>query len=271
MTLAGKTILITGSSRGIGRAIALRCAADGAQVVITGKTSVPHPRLQGTIHTVAEEVEGQGGKALAIQVDVRYEDQVQAMVDQVVATFGGIDALVNNAGAISLTPTEQTTMKRFDLMHGVNARGVFLCSQKCVPHLRKALNPHILNLSPPLNLNPKWLAMHCAYTLSKYGMTLCTIGMAAEFKEEGIAVNSLWPRTAIATAAVEMLGGEMLMQASRTPEIMADAAYGILCSPSRELTGEALIDEDFLRSRGMNDFEKYRMSDAELLPDFFLD
>ncbi len=253
MSLAGKTVLITGSSRGIGRAIALRCAEDGANVVITGKTSEPHPRL------------------LAIQLDVRFEDQVQAAVDKVVSSFGGIDVLVNNAGAIMLTPTEATPMKRYDLMHSVNARAVFLCSQKCLPHLRKADNPHILNLSPPLNLNPKWLANHLAYTTSKYGMTLATIGLAAEFQGAGIAVNSLWPRTAIATAAVEMLGGEELMKASRTTEIMADAAYAILTTPSQELTGEALVDEDFLRTKGVDDFEKYRISDGELLPDFFLD
>ncbi len=270
--LKNKTIVITGASRGIGRAMALRCAADGANVVIAAKTAEPHPKLPGTIYTVAEEVENAGGRPLPVILDVRFEESVEKMIQETVDKFGGIDAMVNNAGAISLTPTEATPMKRYDLMQGVNVRAVFLCSQKAIPHLKKSENPHILNLSPPLSLDPKWLQNHVAYTLSKYGMSLCTIGMAAEFKKEGIAVNSLWPRTTIWTAALAMLLGEDGKKGAREPEIMADAAYEILKTPSRELTGQTLIDEDFLRTRDYADFDKYAcVPGEELMTDFYVE
>jgi citronellol/citronellal dehydrogenase len=271
-TLRGKTLFITGASRGIGKAIGLRAAADGANVVIAAKTTAPHPRLPGTIHTAAEEIERAGGKALACVVDVRFEDQVLDAMRKAADTFGGIDILVNNASAIHLSGTADTPMKRFDLMHQINTRGTFLCSQSAFPYLKKAKNPHILNLSPPLNLQPKWFAPHVAYTMAKYGMSLCVLGMAEELKGIPIAVNGLWPRTVIATAAVQnLLGGDATIKGSRTPDIMADAAHAILTSPATTCSGNFFIDEDLLRSRGQTDFEKYATSPgAELIPDYFL-
>jgi citronellol/citronellal dehydrogenase len=270
--LKGKTIFITGASRGIGKAIGLRAARDGANVVIAAKTTAPHPKLGGTIHTAAAEMEAAGGKALACAVDIRFEDQIQAAVAKAVETFGGIDILVNNASAISLTGTLATPLKRFDLMHQVNVRGTFACSQACIPHLLKAENPHILNISPPLNLAPRWFGPHGAYTMAKYGMSLCVLGMAEEFREQGLAVNALWPRTVIATAAVmNLLGGEAVVQRSRKPEIMADAAHAILTRPSRSCTGNFFLDEEVLRAAGVTDLSQYAVGpDAELLPDLFL-
>ncbi|RYE94368.1 MAG: NAD(P)-dependent oxidoreductase, partial [Myxococcales bacterium] len=256
--LKGKTLFITGASRGIGKAIALRAARDGANVIIAAKTSDPNPKLPGTIHSAAEEIIAAGGQALPLQVDIRHEDQVAAAVAQGVERFGGIDILVNNASAISLTGALETPMKRYDLMHQINARGTFACSQACLPHLLKAANPHILTLSPPLNLEPRWFGPHVAYSMAKYGMSLCTLGLAEEFRSAGVAVNSLWPRTVIATAAVQnLLGGDEVMRQSRTPEILADAAYLIFTTPSRELTGRFLVDDDFLRERGVTDFDQY--------------
>ena len=271
-TLQGKTLFITGASRGIGKAIALRAAADGANVIIAAKTAEPHPKLPGTIHTAAEEVEKAGGKALACVVDVRSEEQIQAAVAEGVTAFGGIDILVNNASAISLTGTLDTPMKRFDLMHQINTRGTFACSQACIPHLLRADNPHILNLSPPLHFEERWFAPHVAYSMAKYGMSLCVLGMAEEFREKGIAVNALWPRTVIATAAVQnLLGGDATIQGSRAPEIVADAAHVILTRPSRDFTGQYFIDEDVLRSAGVEDLDRYQtVPGAPLLPDFFL-
>ena len=270
-TLQGKTLFITGASRGIGKAIALRAAQEGANIVIAAKTAEPHPKLPGTIHTAAEEVEAAGGKALACVVDIRFEEAVQGAVDQAVETFGGIDILINNASAISLTPTLDTTMKRFDLMHGVNTRGTFLCSKICLPHLHQADNPHILNLSPPLNLDPRWFGPHLAYTMAKYGMSLCVLGLAEEQKEAGVAVNALWPRTAIATAAVQnLLGGDALVQRSRKPEIVADAAIAILKRDS-SFTGNFCIDDEILAEEGVTDFDAYAVDPSmELAPDFFL-
>ncbi len=271
-TLKGKTLFITGASRGIGKAIALRAAKDGANIVIAAKTAEPHPKLAGTIFTAAEEVERAGGRALPVVVDIRSEDQIAAAVEQAVAKFGGIDICVNNASAISLTGTLQTSMKKYDLMNQVNARGTFATSQACLPHLLKAKNPHILNLSPPLNLNPRWFEGHVAYTIAKYGMSMCVLGMAAEFKDNGVAVNALWPRTAIWTAAMQMLAGDEAARGCRTPQIMADAAWEILTSDSREVTGTFFIDDELLRSRGVTDFDQYAIDkDAELMPDFFLD
>jgi citronellol/citronellal dehydrogenase len=269
--LRGRTLFITGASRGIGKAIALRAAADGANIVIAAKTTEPHPKLPGTIYSAAEEIEAAGGKALPLQVDIRDEEQVQKAVRQTADTFGGIDALVNNASAINLTGTLETPVKRFDLMWGVNARGTFVCSQACLPFLLKSPNPHILTLSPPLNLDPKWFARHTAYTISKYGMSLCVLGMAEEFKASGIAVNALWPRTVIATAALAMLGGAIPAENCRTPEIMADAAHAVLTRDSRCCTGQFYIDEDVLREAGVTDFEKYAVKPgAPLRPDLFL-
>ncbi len=269
--LKGKTLFITGASRGIGKAIALRAAADGANVAIAAKTAEPHPKLPGTIHSAAAEIEAAGGRALPLQVDIRDEGQIQAAVEQTVATFGGIDILINNASAISLTGTLETPLKRFDLMMGVNTRGTFACSQACVPHLRKAANPHILNLSPPLNLDPKWFKHHVAYTMAKYGMSLCVLGMAEEFKADGIAVNALWPRTVILTAALAMLGGLTPPENCRKPEIMADAAHLILTRDSRGHTGNFYIDDEVLRQAGVTDFEPYAVAPGKpLLPDLFL-
>jgi len=269
--LRGKTIFITGSSRGIGREIALRCARDGANLVITGKTSEPHPKLPGTIHTVAAEVEQAGGKALAIQLDVRDADALHTAAEQAVNHFGGIDVLVNNASAISLTPTLETTARRFDLMWGVNARATFLMAQACIPHLKQAANPHILTLSPPLNMDAKWFAPHLAYTMSKYGMSMCTLGLAREFEADGIAVNCLWPRTTIATAAIEFNFPPAVLQASRHPAIMADAAHHILTRPSRECSGNFFVDEDVLRDAGVEDLAHYAVTPgAPLFNDLFL-
>jgi citronellol/citronellal dehydrogenase len=271
-SLNGKTLFITGASRGIGLAIGLRAARDGANVIIAAKTAEPHPKLPGTIYTAAAEIEAAGGKALPLVVDVREESQVEAAVAKAVEVFGGIDVLVNNASAIHLTGTESTPMKRYDLMHQINTRGTFLCSQKAIPHLRKSSNPHILNLSPPLNMEARWFAPHVAYTMAKFGMSMCVLGMAEELKHARIAVNALWPRTVIATAAVQnLLGGDATVRASRKPDIMGDAAHAILTTPSQELTGQFLIDEDFLRTRGASDFEHYAMTPgAELLPDYFI-
>jgi citronellol/citronellal dehydrogenase len=272
MSLHGKTIFITGATRGIGREIALRCARDGASIVVTGKTAEPHARLAGTIHSVAEEVEAAGGRALAVQLDVRDAEAIAAAVKSAVESFKGIDALINNASAISLAGTLATPAKRLDLMLGVNLRGTFLCSQACIPHLRKAANPHILSLSPPLNMRARWFRDHAAYTMAKYGMSMCTLGMAAEFRAEGIAVNSLWPRTTIATAAIEVNFPEAILKASRRPAIMADAAYAILNRDSRSATGNFYIDETVLREEGVTDFDQYAVTPGtSLYTDLFLD
>ncbi|TFG23278.1 MAG: NAD(P)-dependent oxidoreductase [Promethearchaeota archaeon] len=270
--LKGKTVFITGASRGIGKAIALRAAKDGANISVVAKTKEPHPNLPGTVFTAVEEIDKMGGNGLACIADVRFEDQVQSAVDATVKEFGGIDILINDASAISLTPTLETSMKRFDLMFSVNVRGTFLCSKLCIPYLKKAENPHILNLSPPLNMDSKWFAHHVAYTMSKYGMSMCVLGMAEEFKNDGIAVNALWPRTAIATSAVKnLLGGKSAMEHSRKPEIVADAAYIILTKPSRETTGNFFIDDEVLIEHGITDLGKYSiLPNAKLIPDFFL-
>lgn len=271
-TLKGRTIVITGASRGIGRAIALKCAKDGANIVIAAKTADPHPKLAGTIFTVAKEVEEVGGQALALQVDVREPEQINHMVQQAAQRFGGIDVLINNAGAIKLTTTDATPVKAFDLMMSINVRATFLCSQACLPYLEKSNAAHIINLSPPINLKPKWLENHVAYTISKFGMSMCTIGMAAEFRDRKIAVNSLWPRTAIDTAAITMLMGDEAARNCRKPDIMADAAYALLTLSPTEVTGEHLLDEDFLRTRGVTNFEQYACVPGETLyPDFYVD
>lgn len=271
-SLQGKTIFITGSSRGIGREIALRCARDGAKVVITGKTVEAHPKLPGTIHSVAEEVAKAGGQALAIRMDVRDENAITAAVAQAAAHFGGIDVLINNASAISLTPTLQTPAKRLDLMWDVNMRATFLTSQACIPHLGKAANPHILTLSPPLNMQAKWFAPHVAYTMSKFGMSMVMLGMAKEFSGDGIACNCLWPRTTIATAAIEFNFSEAILRASRKPSIVADAAHAILVRDSRTCSGNFFIDEEVLCETGMSDFTEYAV-DSSVSPfkDLFLD
>lgn len=270
--LSNKTLFITGASRGIGLAIGLRAARDGANVAVAAKTTEPHPRLPGTIHTAAREIEAAGGRALPIAVDIRFEDRIRAAVEQTVAAFGGIDILVNNASAIFLAKTVDTPLKRFDLMHQINARGTFACSQACIPHLKKAPNPHILNISPPLNMHPRWFAPHVAYTMAKYGMSMCVLGMSEELRPEGIAVNALWPRTPIATSAVRnLLGGEAVVRGSRKPDIVADAAHVILTRDSRHCTGNFFIDDDVLAEAGVQNFEAYAVDpDAELLPDFFL-
>jgi citronellol/citronellal dehydrogenase len=276
MTLAGKRIFITGGSRGIGLAIALRAAADGASVAIAAKTTDPNPKLPGTIHTAAAEIEAAGGKALAIQCDLRDELQIEAAVNQAAEAFGGIDILVNNASAINLTRTDATPAKRFDLMFDVNVRGTFLTSQAALPHLRKSAadgrNPHILNLSPPLSMKPVWFKNHVAYTMAKYGMSMCVLGMAEEFKRDGIAVNALWPRTVIDTAALQMIPGIDAL-AGRTPEILADAAYIIFNRPAAECTGNFFVDDELLASEGITDLEKYSVTPGtkDFLLDFFLD
>jgi citronellol/citronellal dehydrogenase len=272
MTLRDKTIFITGASRGIGKAIALRAAKDGARVVIAAKTSEAHPRLPGTIHSAAEEVERAGGRALACVVDVRFEEAIRAAVDRAVQTFGGIDVLINNASAISLTGTLDTPPKRFDLMHQVNVRGTFFCSQACLPHLLRAANPHILNLAPPLDMAERWLSPHLAYTMSKFGMSMCTLGMAGEFRDAGVAVNALWPKTVIATAALRNIpAGDAIEHGSRSAQIMADAAHAVVTRPSRERTGQLLIDEDVLREAGVTDFSVYQtVPGADLVPDLFV-
>lgn len=271
--LSGKTLFITGASRGIGKAIALRAAADGANVAVAAKTTTPHPKLPGTIHTAAEEIEDAGGKALAVKTDIRDEDQVKAAIQQTVDHFGGLDILVNNASAIFLAGTLQIPMKRYDLMHSVNVRGTFLCSQKALPHLSNAANPHILNISPPLGMKAKWFKNHTAYTMAKFGMSMCVLGMSAEFKDKGVAVNALWPRTVIDTAALAMLPKDLIdRKRCRKPTIMADAAHAILCRDSRECTGNFFIDDEVLAGAGVEDLDAYAVDPAaELLPDFFLD
>jgi citronellol/citronellal dehydrogenase len=272
MPLRGKTLFITGASRGIGLAIGLRAARDGANVAIAAKTTEPNPKLPGTIYTAAEEIDQAGGKGLALLCDIRFEDQIAAAVARTVETFGGIDILVNNASAISLTGTEQTPMKRFDLMHQINTRGTFATSQACIPHLKKAANPHILNISPPLNMEERWFAPHVAYTMAKFGMSMCVLGMAGELRRHGIAVNALWPRTAIATAAVKnLLGGDMAMRGSRKPAIMGDAAHAIFEKPAKEFTGRFCIDDEVLAGEGKTDLSEYAMDpNAQLLPDYFI-
>ncbi len=271
--LKDRTLFISGGSRGIGLAIAKRAAQDGANIIIAAKTAEPHPKLQGTIYTAAEEIEAAGGKALPVVCDIRSEEQVAAAVEQGADHFGGIDICVNNASAIALTPTLQTPMKRFDLMHQVNTRGTFLVSKTCIPYLMQSGNPHILNLSAPLNMEEKWFAPHVAYTMAKFGMSMCVLGMAGEFREQGIAVNALWPRTTIATAAVQnLLGGDELTRRSRKPEIMGDAAHVILTKPSREFTGNFCIDDEVLESAGVSDLSVYAVDpSAELAPDFFVE
>jgi citronellol/citronellal dehydrogenase len=271
MSLQGKTLFVTGASRGIGKAIALRAARDGANVVVAAKTSEPHPKLPGTIFSAVEEVEAAGGKGLACATDIRSEEQVKSAVDAAVGRFGGIDIVVNNASAIFLAGTLDTPMKRFDLMHAVNVRGTFLVTQYCLPHLLRAQNPHILNIAPPMNMDAKWFAPHVAYTMSKYGMSMCVLGMAEELRGQGVAVNALWPATVIATAAVEnLLGGDAAVRRSRKPEIMADAARAIFVRDSRTCSGNFFLDEEVLRTEGVDDFRSYAVDpEAELLPDLF--
>lgn len=270
--LTNKTLFISGASRGIGLAIAKRAAQDGANIILAAKTAEPHPKLPGTIYTAADEIEEAGGKAFPVLCDVRYEDQLETAVKNGADHFGGIDICVNNASAIQLTNTLQTDMKRYDLMNQINARGTFLTSKKCIPYLLKSENPHILNLSPPLDMNSKWFSNHVAYSIAKFGMSLCVLGMAEEFKEKGIAVNALWPRTAIATAAVKnILGGDELVKVSRTPEIMADSAHVILTKDSKEFTGNFCIDDNLLADNGVTDFSKYaEVPFSQLAPDFFV-
>jgi citronellol/citronellal dehydrogenase len=272
MTLKNHTLFITGASRGIGLAIALRAARDGANVVIAAKTDTPHPKLSGTIFTAAEEIAKAGGKALPLVVDVRDEAQVKSAIERTVATFGGLDIVVNNASAVSRTPVADTDMRRFDLMHQVNARGTFMVSKYAIPHLAKAKNPHILMNSPPLDLREKWFAGSTGYSMAKYGMSLVVLGLAGELREQGIAVNALWPRTTIATAAIKnLLGGERVMAMSRKPEIMADAAYRVFQKPAKSFTGHFLIDDSFLAGEGVTDFEQYRVDLREpLAPTFFV-
>jgi citronellol/citronellal dehydrogenase len=270
--LSHKTLFITGATRGIGLATALRAARDGANIVVVGKTDTPDPRLPGTVHTAVEEIVSAGGKAIACVCDIREEEQVDAAVAKAIETFGGIDILVNNASAIYLAGTCEMPMKRYDLVQSVNARGTFLVSQRCLPHLLQAGNPHILNLSPPLNFDAKWFAPHLAYTLSKYGMSLCVLGMAEEFREVGVAVNALWPRTAITTAAVRnLLGGDEAIARCRKPNIMADAAYAIITRDSRACTGNFFIDDEVLVEEGVTDMDQYAVTPGvELMPDFFV-
>jgi len=269
--LKGKTLFITGASRGIGLAIALRAARDGANIVIAAKTAAPHPKLPGTIHTAAAEIEAAGGRALPCVVDIRDEAMVLEAVARAVEAFGGIDILVNNASAISPTGTLDTTMKRYDLMHSVNSRGTFLCSKACIPHLKKADNPHVLNLSPPLNMEARWFAPHVAYTMAKFGMSMCVLGMAEEFRGDGIAFNALWPRTTIATAALTILGGDELRRGSRKPEIIADAAHIILCRSARDFSGNFCIDDEVLAAAGITDLGGYAVDpERALIPDFFV-
>ncbi len=272
-TLRGKTLFITGATRGIGLAIGMRAARDGANVAVIGKTETPHPKLPGTIHTAAAAIEAEGGKALAVACDVRDEAQIVAAIGRCVAAFGGLDILVNNASAIALTGTEATEAKRYDLLQQVNVRATFLCSKHAIAHLRSAENPHILTMSPPLNLSPHWIAPHIAYTLSKYGMTLVTLGLAEELRPDGIAANCLWPRTTIATAAVaNYLGGEAMMARSRKPEIIADAAHALLTRNARKNTGRCWIDDEVLAEAGRTDLAGYAVHrDADLMPDLFLD
>jgi citronellol/citronellal dehydrogenase len=270
--LQGKTLFITGASRGIGLAIALAAAREGANVAVAAKTEAPHPKLPGTIHTAAAEIEKAGGRALPLLVDVRDEASVTAAIERTIAAFGGLDIVVNNASAIQLTGTLETDMRRFDLMHQVNARGTFMVSKYAIPHLEKAANPHILMLSPPLDLNEKWFAGHTAYSMAKYGMSLVVLGLAGELRSKGIAVNALWPRTTIATSAIKnLLGGDAIMRRSRTPDILADAACRIFAKPAKSFTGHFLIDDTFLAAEGVTDFDRYRVDPSEpLAPDFFV-
>ena len=273
MSFAGKTVLITGATRGIGKAIALRLAKEGANIVVAAKSTEENPKLGGTIFSAAQEIEAAGGKALAVACDIRFEEQIAQAVDQTLARFGSIDVLVNNASAISLTTTEQTEAKRFDLMHDVNVRGTFLMTKACIPHLRKSSNPHILTLSPPINLDPKWFEKHVAYTISKYNMSLMTMGWAKELEKDRIAANALWPRTTIDTAAVRnLLGGQMLVNMSRKPEILADAAYYILRRSSTQCTGNLFVDEQVFAQEGITDLSHYSViPGAKLYTDLFLD
>jgi len=271
--LKGKTLFITGASRGIGLAIAKRAARDGANIVVAAKTTEPHPKLPGTIYTAAEAIEAAGGKALPLAVDVRDEAAVEAAMAKAAETFGGIDILINNASAISLTGTLQTPMKRYDLMHQINTRGTYLCSQQALPYLLKAANPHILNLSPPLNMEERWFAPHVAYTMAKFGMSMCVLGMAGEFRKKGVAVNALWPRTAVDTDAMNVITGPDFRRRCRKPEIMADAAHVVLTRPSRDCTGNFFIDDEVLREAGITDLSVYRhdsVAESELIPDFFV-
>ena len=274
MSLRGKTLFITGASRGIGKAIALRAARDGANIVVAAKTDQPHSTLPGTIHTAAQEIHDAGGHALPVVCDIRDESQIQRAVTLAIQKFGGIDIVVNNASAISLTTTEETSAKKFDLMHQINTRGTWLVAKHCLPFLKKARNPHILMISPPLSLQEQWFAPHVAYSIAKFGMSLCVLGMAGEFRDAGIAVNALWPLTIIGTAALKMIEGtEQAVAQQRTPEIMADAAHAILIKPSRQFTGNFCIDEVVLRKDGVSDFSKYAAvpGSTEFLPDFFVD
>jgi citronellol/citronellal dehydrogenase len=272
MSLKGKTLFITGASRGIGLAIGLRAARDGANVAIAAKTSEPHPKLQGTIHTAARDIEAAGGRALAVQVDIRDEAQVAAALRRAAEHFGGIDIVVNNASAIQLTKTPETDMKRYDLMHQINTRGTFMVSKYAIPYLEKAANPHILAISPPLDMKERWFAPHVAYTMAKFGMSQVMLGLAGELRTKGIAANALWPRTTIATAAIQnLLGGDAVMRMSRTPEIMAEAACRIFLKPARQFTGNFLIDDTFLAGEGITDFDQYRVDPSQpLAPDFFV-
>ncbi|MBA4167420.1 MAG: NAD(P)-dependent oxidoreductase [Chitinophagaceae bacterium] len=272
-TFQSKTVLITGASRGIGKVIAIKLASEGANVAVAAKTIEQHPKLEGTIYTAAKEISEAGnGKALPFQTDVRDEDAIFQLIQKTVDAFGGIDVLVNNASAIGLTSTEQTPAKRYDLMQDINVRGAFLMSQACIPHLKKSANPHILNLSPPINLDPKWFGKHVAYTISKYGMSMLVLGLAEELRPFNIAVNALWPRTTIATAAVQnLLGGDYLVKKSRKPDIVADAAFHILQKPSSQTTGNFFIDEEVLRSAGIQDFDHYAVNPgSDLMTDLFL-
>lgn len=272
MSFKNKTVFITGASRGIGKAIALRLAAEGTNIVVAAKSVEENPKLGGTIFSAAKEIEDAGGKALAVQCDIRFEDQIEAAVNQAVEAFGGIDILINNASAISLTPVEQTSTKAYGLMHDINVKGTFFVSKACIPYLKKGTNAHILNLSPPINLDPKWISNHVAYTMSKYNMSMIAIGLAGELKKYNIAANNLWPKTTIATAAVRnLLGGEALVNMSRTPDIIADAAYYILKRPSENCTGNSFIDEEVLAAEGIHDLEKYSVvPGAQLYTDLFL-
>ena len=273
ISLRGKTALITGGSRGIGKAIAMRLAKEGVNIAIAAKTAEPHPKLEGTIYTAAKEIESLGVKVLPIQADIRDEEQIKTAVAETVKAFGGIDILINNASAINLSAAEKLEAKRFDLMQGINVRGTFLMCQHCIPHLKGSSNAHILNLSPPINLNPKWFGNHVAYTISKYGMSMIVLGLAEELKKYKIAANALWPKTTIATAAVQnLLGGDFLIQKSRTPEIVSDASYCILSRPSADCTGNFFIDEEVLQKEGITDFSKYAINpEQELMPDLFID
>ena len=270
--LKNKTAFISGGSRGIGKAIAMRLAEAGCNIVVAAKTTEPHPKLEGTIYTAAKDIEALGVKALPVYVDIREEEVVAKAVEDAVNELGGIDIVINNASAIGLTPIEQTSMKRYDLMHDLNVRGTFMVSKYCIPHLKKSENAHILTLAPPINLDPKWFGNHLAYTMSKYGMSMTVIGQAEQLKDEGVAANALWPRTTIATAAIKnILGGEALIQMSRTPQIMADAAYHVLTKDSKECTGNFFIDEDVLKNEGITDFSKYAVNpEQDLMTDLFL-